>query len=189
MTKTIDIRFDDKTVQLIQSLVGQRFDRMRRDTFLLPSVYGLVCLFIGEKCYKLTNFVEVLDYYGTLEDVAVLHFKPEKQENIKSLQGNGEMSDSLICKRIREIRIVNENQRLYHNEVQTYDVYTVRGLIFVFEDDCEISFEKSIWFSELIHIEEGYDLIQKFDPTDEFVETWEGEYRGACSREVISLAK
>ena len=186
--KTVDIRFGGETMQTLQSLIGQQFDGMKHDPFIhVPSVYGIVGLFIGGHTFKLTNLVEVLDYYGQLEDVAVFRFEPTKPDDIKTFVDNGEMIDFPVRSRIKEIQVVNENQRLFHREKQTYDVYTVRGLIFVLEDGHEISFEKPIWFSEEIYIQKGYDLIEKLSPTDEFGEGWEGDYRGECSREVISV--
>lgn len=186
--KTVDIRFSEETMQIFHSLIGQQFDGMKHDPFIhVPSVYGIVGLFIGGNAFKLTNLIEVLDYYGQMEDVAVFRFEPTTSDDIKTFIDNGEMIDYPVRSRIKEIRIVNENQRLYHNGKQTYDVYTVRGIIFVFEDDHEISFEKPIWFSEEIYIQKGYNLIAKFSPTEEFGEGWEGEYRGECSREVVSV--
>ena len=186
--KTEDIRFTEETIQTIQSLVGQQFDGMKHDPFIhVPSVYGIVGLFIGGKTYKLTNLIEVLDYFGQMEDVAVFRFEQTTVDNIKTFMDDGEMIVFPVCSRIKEIRIINENQRLYHNDEQTYDVYTVRGIVFVLEDGHEISFEKPIWFSEEIYIQKGYDLIEKFSPTNVFGEGWEGDYRGECSREVITL--
>lgn len=186
--KSIDIRFDGATMQTLQSLIGQQFDVIIHDSFIqVPSVYGIVGMLIGGKAYKLTNLAGVLDYYGQMEDVAVFRFEPAEIDSIKTFVDNGEMIDFPICNRIKEIHIVNENQRLYHNDKQTYDVYTVRGIVFVFEDGHELSFEKPIWFSEQIYIEKGNDLIAKFSSIDEFGEGWEGDYRGECSRAVIIL--
>ena len=36
-----------------------------------------------------------------------------------------------------------------------------------------VSFEKSIWFSEFIHVQRGYDLLKTYQPTDVFLEEWE----------------
>ena len=186
--KTVDVRFSDKTIQTIQTLVGQEFDGMKHDPFIhVPSVYGIVGLFIGGKAYKLTNLIEVLDYYGQKEDVAVFHFVPTTPDSIKTFMDDGEMIDFPVCSCIKEVRIINENQRLYYKGEQTYDVYTVRGLIFVLEDGREISFEKPIWFSEEIYIQKGYDLFEKYSPTDEFGEGWEGDYRGECSRDIVTI--
>jgi hypothetical protein len=186
--KTVDIRFSDETMQTIYSLIGQQFDGMKHDLFIhVPSVYGIVDMLIGGNAFKLTNLIEVLDYYGQMKDVAVFRFEPTTPDDIKTFMDNGKMIDFPVRSRIKEIRVVNENQKLFHNEKQAYDVYTVRGLIFVLEDGHEISFKKPIWFSEEIYIQKGYNLIEEFSPIDEFGEGWEGDYRRECSCEVISV--
>ena len=48
--------------------------------------------------------------------------------------------------RVKEIQIVNEHQKLYEDEVQTYDVWLTRGIVFVLEDGLEIALEKNVWF-------------------------------------------
>ena len=100
-----------------------------------------------------------------------------------------EMIDFPICSTIKEIRVINENQRLYHDNVQTYDVYTARGLIFIFDDDRELSFEKPVWFSEDIYIKKGYNLFDKFVPVDNFSDGWEDceGYTAKCEREIVTI--
>ncbi len=187
--KTIDIRFSIETIDTIRSLIGQRFESLKHDPFIFsPSVYGIVGMVIGGKSYTITNQVEVLDYYGKTEDVAVFHFQPAEYESIESFMDEGNMIEYPVENRITEIRIVNENQRLFHHDEQIYDVYTVRGIIFVLEDGREISFEKPIWFSEEIYIQKGYDLIEKFAPFEEFAEGWNGDYHGECSREITVIS-
>ena len=88
---------------------------------------------------------------------------------------------------ISEVIVVNERQKLFENNKQTYEVLVTRGIIFKFEDGHELSFEKNIWFSEFISVEKGYDLIDRFTPTTVFGEGWSDEYRGNCSRELISI--
>lgn len=44
------------------------------------------------------------------------------------------------------------------NENLEFDIFTVRGIIIELADGREISFEKSIWFSEFITVKTGYEL-------------------------------
>ena len=185
--KTIDIRFSKETYDRIESLVNQEFKMIRHDPLIYgPGAYGIVGVYVGDKVFAITNQTEVLDYYGAMEDVAVLRFDESEAAQITSLTNN-EMVNYPIESTIKEIRIVNENQQLFQQGTQIYDVYTVRGLIFVLEDGREISFEKPIWFSEEIYIQKGYDLFEKYSPTDEFGEGWEGDYRGECSRDIVTI--
>ena len=61
------------------------------------------------------------------------------------------MIDCNIENTISKIQIVNENQKVFYKGEQTYDVWVTRGIIFLFADGLELSFEKDV-FSELIFI-------------------------------------
>ena len=70
--------------------------------------------------------------------------------------------------------------------------WVTRGVIFYFDDETELSFEKDIWFSEEIYVGQGKKLIDKFASTDKFSEAWEpesdgeiSEYSGRATRETI----
>lgn len=79
---------------------------------------------------------------------------------------------------VSEVLIINEHQKLFENEIQTYDVQLTRGIILKSKDGHELSFKKSIWFSEDITVEKGYNLLERFTPVEEFAEGWSGNYRG-----------
>jgi len=186
--KTIDVRFSKEIYEKIQSMVNQEFKMIRHDPLIYgPGAYGIVGVYVGDKVFAITNQTEVLDYYGTMEDVAVFRFDESETAQIASLTNN-EMVNYPIKNIIKEIRIVNENQQLFQQGTQIYDVHTVRGIIFVFQDGREISFEKPVWFSEDIYIEKGYDLYDKFAPTDAFLEDWEDGYTAKCTRETVTFS-
>ena len=101
---------------------------------------------------------------------------------------NGELIETPVSSKIVAIDIVTDHQKLEHDEkIQSLD-YSV-GIVFHFEDEREISFEIKTWFSEMITIEKGYKLIEKFKPIDDFFEEWEGcdGYTAKCEREIIHL--
>lgn len=188
--KKIDVRFDENTMVLLRESIGKTFKKYKCDPFdFVPSVYGIIGIFIDEEVYKLTNFCEVLDYYGYDEDVAVFKFVSADKEEIKTCIVDGEMIDTPVNSIIEKIHIINEHQKLYYNGIQTYDVWVTRGIIFFLKDGREISYEKNIWFSEFISIQKGYDLEEKFESTDVFDEGWEDceGYETECTRERIVI--
>ena len=93
-----------------------------------------------------------------------------------------------VKKTIKEIDIINEHQKVFENDKQTYDVWLTRGIIFRLEDDTEISLEKNVWFSEMITVDKGENLLSKFTPVEEFSEDWEGNFRGECSRDIVRFS-
>lgn len=185
--KIIDLRFSTSKINLLHSLIGNELRFIRHDTFLYSKgIYGIAELNISGKKYKVTNLIETLDYYGNIEDVAVFRFDEANEEQINSLT-NSSMITTPINSPIKEIHIINENQQLYYKGVQTYNVYIVRGLIFILNDGREVSFEKPVWFSEEIYIQTGYNLYKEFSNNDAFLEDWEKDYSAKYSRDIISI--
>lgn len=190
--KVIDKRFDTQTLGVIKGFVGKNLRCIKSDPYVLsPMVYGIVGIFIENGIYALTNFIEVLDYYGSDEDVAVFRFDEAEPADVHSYSDVDEWLETPVNEKITAIKVVNETQQLFYGNEQEYEVYTVRGLIFQLESGREISFEKTVWFSEMITIMRGYELISKFVPTDVFLEDWEDspEYTPKCFREITTYGE
>lgn len=186
--KQIDVRFTASDMEAIQSMIGKIMLKYKCDPFeFSTSVYGIVGISLEDASYAFTNFTEVMDYYGEKEDVALFKMECMSFSKIHSFVQDQTMIETPVDSVISEVVVVNECQKLFENGTQTYEVLTTRGIIFKFEDSHELSFEKNIWFSEDISVEKGYDLIDRFTPATEFVEGWSGEYRGECSRELITV--
>ncbi len=185
--KRIDVRFNDDIIRMLQSTVGREFEKIKCDPFEYSTlVYGLVGLYIDGKVFKLDNFQEAQDFFGHQDDVAMFKLHMSADDEINSCGEGIQMVGTPVMCRIKQIRVVDENQQLFVNGEQTYDVWLTRGLIFDLEDGREVSFEKDVWFSELIDVQRGYNLIEKYRPMDSFNEEWEENpgYIGKCFRAV-----
>lgn len=186
----IDVSFSDSIISFLMSVVGKKFEKYRTDPYdYVSSVYGIVGVYVDGKVFKLTNFTEQQDHFGTLDDVAVLKFEETGDNDIKTCVEDGEMINHPVNNEISEIKIINEEQILKHQNQAIYKVQLTRGIIFVMKDGLEIAFEKPVWFSEMIDIHQGYDVLNKFATTETFIEEWtdcEG-YEPECSRSIISL--
>ena len=184
--KTIDVRFSDVDMAEIESMVGKKMIGYKGNSLMRSSsVYGVVGIRLEDDSYAFTNQLEVMDYYGELEDVARFRIAKIDYADIRSLLRDRVMVENPINKIIINVAVVNECQRLFERDIQIYDVKLTRGIIFSFEDGSELSLEKNIWFSEMITVEKGHDLIERFTPVEEFAEGWSKEYRGECFREAI----
>ncbi len=185
--KTIDVRLSAADMANLQDMTGKRLDAYKRDFSEFKNVYGIVGLRVEGDAWTFTNFIEVADYYGADEDVAFFRLQRANWDDIHSYIPDQTMIETPVDRVISSIDVVNERQKLFVEEVQTYEVCLTRGVVFKFDDGGELSFEKDIWFSEMITVRKGYNLIQCFSPTDEFVENWEDDHRGECSREIVEL--
>ncbi len=186
--KNIDIRFSDNIIKSINLMVGKTMVKYRCDPFeFSTSVYGQVGIEVDNEAFVFSNFAEVMDYYGNNEDVAVFKMKLMPFNDIKSKIQGMAMVETPINDIISEINIVNEHQKLFERGVQTYDVWLTRGIIFKFQSGNELFFEKSVWFSEDISVEKGYNVIERYTSVDEFKESWSGDYTAECDREIIMV--
>lgn len=185
--KTYDMRFDAETMAMLQNLKGSVLKSIRFDAEALPSsAYGIAEIITSRGAYALTSTIEVADYFGALEDVAMFRLFPSTG-NMPSRLMNTDMTNIPVEEMIQEIQIVNEHQELFHLGVKTYDVQVTRGIIFLLQNGGEISFEKNIWFSEMISIHKGTPLTNQFIPISEFEEDWTDDYVGKCERETIKI--
>ena len=186
--KHIDIRFDDIELGAIRDMIGTTLTKYKCDPFeFSTAVYGIVGICTDKASYAFTNFIQIMDYYGADEDVAVFRVEKRPDADIKSLINGNTMIELPVNKIIKEVDIVNEHQKVFKCHKQAYDVWLTRGIIFRLEDDSEISLEKNIWFSEMITVDKGQQLLRKFTPVEEFVQDWEGDFRGECSREIVKI--
>lgn len=183
--KTIDMRFDSKK---IKGLVNETFNKYMCDAFdFTNSVTQIVGIYIGDDVYSLTNIQETVDYFGNTDDIAIYKFTETANGNITSAFKNSEMITTPVHGKIEKIHLINENQQIFRNEKQLYNVWLTRGIIF-FVNGREISFEKdNIPFSEEIIIQRGYNLIDKFSDKDEFLTSWNDGIIPKCSREIIEF--
>ena len=180
----IDIRFNPDETNMLRSLIGEKLESIQHDPFLFVNSSSQA-LQINAECgtYYLYSFTEPLDYYGTTEDVAVWTFESERYKAVD----NKAFITTPVQAVIKNITLVQENQRLFRGETQIYDVWLTRGIIVDF-GDYQLAFEKAVWFSEDIYVHKGYDLTKKFASVDNFINSdWSNGLRAECSRKTESL--
>ena len=193
--KKINIAFAHKQHLMLAQMVGKNFHKIAFDKIISDDYYyGIIGLYIGDKIYKLSNFIEVLDYYGMPEDVAVLKLNSVDDSEIISPIKNRNMDDIAVNKIINKIELVDENQKLYQGNDLKYDNWLTRGIIFHFDDGTELSLEKGIWFSENIYFKQGHDLINNFADLEEFNDNWKPDedevnmgYNGIATRKIFTF--
>lgn len=184
--KVIDIRLKEKEITILQSLIGRELSAIKHDPFNYVNSSSQVVQIETEDCsFYLYSFTEPLDYFGTIEDVAVWTLEEKRY----SFVDQKELVRTPFETTIRGVEIVQENQRLFERGKQIYDVWLTRGIVFDFGDR-QLSFEKAVWFSEDIYIQRGYDLAKKFSKVEAFINSdWNEGIMAECSRETIALEK
>ena len=186
---TVSIKISKKEIEILQSMIGKTFEKFKCDPFIFsPMVYGLVGFYVDGKIYKFSAFHESIQYFFVKDDVAKINITEAPDSEIVSMMDGGEFIETPVKAKISSITIVNDYQKVVHNEEERCVASTI-GIIFHFEDNHEVSFEVPTWFSEMITIRKGYDLLKKFVPEKDFLEEWENcdGYVASTNREVIVL--
>ena len=181
--KNVDMRFD---IDLVRSWIGKKFYNYKCDPFVFTnSVTQIVGLYIDENVYALTNIQESVDYFGSVEDIAVSKLSISKDCMIKSAFKDVEMTSTPINDEITSVKIVNEQQKMSVNGKPAYEVWFTRAII-IEAGGREISFEKdTVPFSEEIKIQRGYDLLNTISNNDDFLTEWDADYSPEYKREII----
>ena len=183
--KTIDMRFDSN---VFKQMIGKTFNKYRSDEFVFNnSVTGVVGIFVDEKVYEFRNEQKSVDYFGNQDDYAVFDISASSKSKIKSFFDNTKQIDTPINQIIKKITIINENQQIFENGTQTYNVWLTRGVIFDLGDR-EIAFKKDTCpFSEEIEIYRGYDLISKFPQNTDFFESWNSSTSPKSENHIVNI--
>ena len=183
--------FSEQEISIFKNMIGKRFEKYKCDPFVYsPMVYGIVGIYVDGAVYKLTSLCEPIKRFFNTDEVAVLRIVQTTDAEVKSFMDNGELIETPVSSKIVAIDIVTDHQKLEHDEEKQSLDYSV-GIVFHFEDEREISFEIKTWFSEMITIEKGYKLIDKFESIDDFLEEWEdcNGYAAKCEREIVRLTE
>ena len=189
----VDKRLNADEMQMLRALIGKKILSFRHEEFHpTHASYGAVGIETEQGMIYLFSDLEPLSAYGYVDDVAVWTLTRERRAWIdESPYAYVFASASPVNATVKEIHVVQEHQRLYENGGQTFDVRVTRGIIFDF-GDYQYSLEKAVWFSQLIFIEKGNDLINTFDSTDKFVaadwnEGWDEGVTAECDREIVVI--
>lgn len=182
-------KITEKELEVFKSMIGKTFEMFKCDSFVFSSsVYGLVGFYIEEKIYKFSSFLESVQYFFQRDDVVRIKVEETVDSEIVSMMDGGTFIETPVKSKISSITIVNDYQKVVYGDDERCFETTI-GIIFHFEDTHEISFEVPTWFSEMITIRKGYDLLKKFVPENDFLEEWEecDGYIASTRREVIVI--
>ncbi len=176
--KIVDERIGLEERKILENCIGKELISITHDAFdFNNSVSQRVQVDVDNSSFYICNFDRPEDYYGSEEDIPILSI--EKTINLPALEHPVTTPFNRV---IKKILIIQENQRLYENDKQIYDVWLTRGVLFDFGDG-QLAFEKDNWLSSEIFIRRGYELLKEFAPEDEFMkEEWPDGVRGECSR-------
>ena len=171
------IKGTDKNVQIqdfrlnesdFNPLIGKCFKKYRCDSFeYTNSVTGVVGLYIDNKTLELRNEQESIQYFDSVDDIALWSIKEVNENDIRSFFEDTDQIDTPVDEIVKKITLVNEHQKVKISD-DIYELWITRAILFHLETK-DIYFEKdNTAFSEEIEIKRGHDLVNEFPKKNDF---------------------
>lgn len=173
MTKIQDFRLNES---YFKPLIDKCFKKYRCDSFeYTNSVTGVVGLYIDNKTFELRNEQKAIQYFDSVDDIAVWSIKEVNENDIHSYFEDTDQIDTPVNEIIKTITLVNEHQKVKIS-YDTYEMWITRAILFHLET-ADICFEKdNTAFSEEIEIKRGQNLVDEFPKkNDFFLNQWVNE--------------
>lgn len=165
MTKIQDYRLSESH---FKPLLGKCFKKYRCDSFeYTNSVTGVVGVYIGDKTFELRNEQKLIQYFNSVDDIAVWSIKEVNENDIHSFFEDTDQIDTPVDEIVNKITLVNEHQKVEISD-DIYELWITRAILFHLEIK-DIYFEKdNTAFSEEIEIKSGHDLANEFPKKNDF---------------------
>lgn len=174
--------------QLFKNMIGHKFIKYRCDPFTYTNtVTAIVGIYIDDKIYRIKNEQKTIQYFDSIDDVAVWNINETNESNIHSYFEDTQQIDTPVEENIKNITLVNEHQTVEINHIK-YELLVTRSIIFHLETK-DIYFEKDpTSFSEEIEIKRGHHLINKYPKNnDYFLNEWVEDIATSIETQFITI--
>lgn len=181
-----DTRLSSEEKALLASMIGKSLDELVHDNYVInPSSYMSVWVVVDGAVYELHRETEVIDRFGSKDDVAVTRLRRSERESMRTHIVGRKLVTEKIGRLIEDIKVVEDTQ------IMTKDMDAGGTFIFtsavIFElEGTEIVLEPDTWFSEDIFIERGPGASKRLPDAIEDIAKPARKYTVA-TRRVISL--
>ena len=146
----LDLRFSEKTLNILKGMAGQVFEKYRCDPSIFYPVYLLpVGIYAGGKCYIMTQEITDKAAGGKKTDVLEWIFREAEEKEIHSSRPAVVQEDHALQKEIKEVRIINEKKTLSRCGKAEYRVYLTKAVRFIFEKGY-LQIRKPVYFSPFL---------------------------------------
>ena len=164
---TTDTRMSTEEISILAGMVGKRFEKYLCDEFVFsPAVYQIVGLYVGGRTFVLLNETQELDYFGSVDDVAIIGVKEVTSGAIKSHVVGSEMVKTPVDQIIEDVIVITDTEYMSKDGVDLYRYDFTAAIVFVLSDR-QIVFERDCWFSEDFLIYRGPDAFDKIKTAEE----------------------
>lgn len=164
-------QFNKKELDLLKLIVNTNINKIVHDEFIYTNTsFGHVNIISNNNIYELKCSIDNFYYFGDPEDVAVLSFNEVNEKDVKSELSDHKQTETKINDTLLNVDVINESQYVKIGNKEYLYEYT-KGIILYF-NNIEYGFKMSSWFSEIIEIHKGCNLIDKFKDHKRFKESF-----------------
>lgn len=164
---TTDTRMSAEEISILAGMVGKRFEKYRCDEFVFsPAVYQIIGLYVDDRTFALLNEMQELDYFGSIDDVAVIGVKAVAPDEIRSHVVGGQMVETPVDQIIEDVIVITDTEYMSKDGADLYRYDFTAAIVFVLPDR-QIVFERDCWFSEDFLVYRGPDAFEKIKTAEE----------------------
>ena len=181
-----DTRLSGSEKSLLAGMVGKTLEELVHDEYTVNhTTYMSAWLAIDGNVYDVHCEVEPLDYFGDVDDVAVVSIRTAERDDVRShLMGRRLVTDR-IARKITDVKLIEDTQEMLEGDEVEHTFSFTSAIIFEL-DGTKLMFEFGPWFSEDIGIERGPQADKKLPAAIEAIPEEDRKwYR--VSREIVSL--
>ena len=168
-----DLRIDGNAKGLLRSTIGETLIKLRHDPFTTtPSFTAQGELFFEGKILRIRSEETLADFFEAgKEEISALFIDEIREEDAVSAFIGIEQIDSPIGKKVKDVWVVDEEIQEF-SKGEPGEIYCLtRGIIFVLEER-QLAFEKGIWLSEEVFLNEGTDVLEEFKKLGTDLDGW-----------------
>ena len=181
-----DVRLSEREKSLLAGMIGKTLDELIRDEYIVnPTTYMSAWLVIQGDVFDVHCEVEPRDYFGEVDDVAVVSVREDGRGGVHShLVGHGQTTER-IARTILDVKVVEDTQEMLEGD-DTEHVFSFTAAIIFELEGTKLMFEFGPWFSEDIGIVRGPQADAKLPAAIEDIPEVDRQwYR--VSRDIVSL--
>ena len=173
----------DGDIAVLKELRGKTLDyiRLNPDDPSHTVLQVIEFAFGNEKRYLYCD-LEVMDFFGLTEDISYFEFTSIKYPFVDSCN----LVVEQMGREITGVAEVRDTIKEYLDGELDYEFSFTRGIIIHF-GKYQMSLEKVSYFSELIRVRKGYDLVSKFSPVEDYRNDFIPNTKLELSRDVIEI--
>lgn len=184
-TIKITTGFTAKDIAILKNLLGKRLIKIRHEEFAVSNtVMCVVELDFKDESYCLVANLDAIRYYNApVEDVSCFHMYANSNpyDMIKLI-------DDAVESDIEKISIVADTVHASKKDGTITFVNTITtGVIFTFSDKHELGFERYDDFIEGIDIHKGYNVLNKFEKPEYWIDEMEEDFDVTVERSIDTL--